>query len=178
MDAIPNLLIYEGVQTERGEDGCLLGHLDIIKDAQDAGAKMVFVVEDDCQFTDHWRWYEWQANALWAQEQGYDVLVGGCVQTYNPRVVRTRGGTIIEVEAFHSAHCLVYMESAYDKIIDSARQPFDVSIGRDAHCRVVMTWPFVAVQCPSYSGILHKHVNYVPLYEQYEEHLGRQLGLL
>lgn len=177
---VPNPRIYTGLPTERGEDGCLESHKAIVRSAQLDEVSAVFVMEDDCEFTEHFCYDRWLRDARWAQEHGYDVLVGGCVQTYDPKVVRLNAqssdsGCMIEVSAFHSAHCIVYFESAYSKIQQTV-QPYDVSVGQ-VGCRVVMTYPFVAVQRPSYSGILRHDVNYVPLYQQYEMHLGRALGL-
>ena len=178
MEAIPDLSIYEGAKTPKGEDGCLQSHHAVVSWARACELDRVFVLEDDCQFTVHFDYGKWCDDADWAAVNGYDVMVGGCVQTYDPRVVRAWNDVehMVEVSSFHSAHCLVYFKSGYDKILKT-RQPFDTSIGQDVHAKIVMTWPFVAVQTPSFSGILQKDVNYVPLYEQYEDHLGRALGL-
>ncbi len=172
LNAVPHPHIYTGQQTPKGEDGCLQSHQAIVREAKDADLPCVAVYEDDCEFTWHFHYEKWCQDAEWAQANGYDVLVGGCVQTYEPKLVR---GDMVAVSAFHSAHCVVYFESGYDKIAQTA-QPYDVSIGQ-VGCKVVMTYPFVAVQRATFSGILQHDVNYVPLYQQYEEHLGRALGL-
>ncbi len=74
---------------------------------------------------------------------------------------------MIEVSAFHSAHCVVYFESGYEKVF-KAVQPYDWSLGRDCGMRCVLVHPFVAVQRASYSSILKQDVDYVPLYQQHE----------
>jgi hypothetical protein len=137
------------------------------------GEPRLFVMEDDCEFTQHFDYARWCADADWAQAHGYDVLVGGCTRTYDEQVVRSG---LLEVRAFHSAHCIVYFESAYAKVLNAV-QPYDLSICRDCGCRAVMTWPFVAVQRPSYSGILREDVDYIPYYEMNERMLGQKLGL-
>ncbi len=173
LNAVPMPKIWTGEQTPKGEDGCLQCHQAIVKWAKDSLLPSVFVMEDDCHFTEHFDYLRWWADATWAHEHGYDVLVGGCTRTYKERVVRQG---LIEVSAFHSAHCIVYHASAYDRVLKTV-QPFDVSVGK-VGCRVVMTWPFVAVQRPTYSGILQQDVDYVPLYQQHEQRLAQKLGLV
>lgn len=168
---VPNVLLHVGQPTERGEDGCLESHKTIIRDAMLVGASRVFVMEDDCHFTEHFNLEQWEADAAWAEFNGYDVMAGGCTRTYDERVVRYG---MLEVAAFHSAHCVVYFQSGYEKAL-RAIQPYDVSLGRDCGMRCVLVHPFVAVQKPSYSGILRTQVNYVPFYEQHEAAL-RKVG--
>ena len=167
-EVVPNLLIYVGEQTPKGEDGCLEGHKAIIREAMELGEPRIFVMEDDCEFTMHFDWHRWNADANWAEAHGYDVMAGGSTRTYNEKVVRDG---MIEVSAFHSAHCLVYFASGYEKAL-KAMQPYDWSLGRDCGMRCVLVHPFVAVQRPSFSGILKQQVNYVPLYQKHEAVLG------
>lgn len=105
-------------------------------------------------------------DAWWAQEHNYGVLAGGCVNTYDPRKVRDG---LVAVSRFHSAHCVVYFEAFYDNILQTV-QPFDISLGL-CGVRGVVSIPFAAVQRPTFSGILQKDVNYVPLYEMHEKYL-------
>jgi hypothetical protein len=125
-------------------------------------------MEDDCNFTHHFSWDQWCADADWAQSHGYDVMAGGCTRTYDERKVRDG---MIEVSAFHSAHCLVYFRFGYEKALNAV-QPYDWSLGRDCGMRCVLVHPFVAVQRPSFSGILQQDVDYVPLYAAHEARLG------
>jgi hypothetical protein len=181
-DQIPDALVQIGLPTPHGHDGCLEMHKTAVRDAQAAQAPAVFVMEDDCQFTPAWDYARWQADAQWAQAHGYDVLVGGSTRTYKPRKVRHG---LLEVRAFHSAHCLVYFASGYERVLDAV-QPFDLSLGAEVKseyptryvgCRIVLTYPFVAVQRPSFSGILQKPVDYGPEYVGHEQYLRRTLRL-
>lgn len=172
-ETVPALHLYEGAPTPKGEDGCLESHKAVIRDAMALKARRLFVMEDDCQFTASFDWERWCADADWAQANGYDVLAGGCTRTYDEQVVRHG---ILHVSSFHSAHCVVYFESGYTKAL-KAVQPYDVSLGRDCGMRCALVWPFVAVQKPSYSGILRKVVDYVPAYRTHEAALGRAMGL-
>lgn len=168
---VPNPRIATGKLT--GEWGCINAHKDIVRRAKADGLSEVFVMEDDCEFTEHFNFEKWCAQVQWVRENGYNVLVGGCVQTYHPRVVDEG---LIAVSAFHSAHCIVYLRDSYDIVLD-VPAPLDLSIGQMG-AKVLMTFPFVAVQRPAFSGILNKDVDYMPLYKGYEENLGRMLGIL
>jgi hypothetical protein len=171
-EALPtDLDVIVGARTERGEDGCLENHKRAIRLFQHEDR--IFVMEDDCQFTQHFDYARWCADADWAQANGYDVMAGGCTRTYDEKVVRDG---MIEVEAFHSAHCVVYFKSGYEKALNAV-QPYDMSLGRDCKMRCVLVYPFVAVQRPSYSGILKQMVDYVPLYGGHEMELRMSLGL-
>lgn len=177
LNAVPNPQIVTGEQTERGEDGCLQCHQQIVRHAKDQDWPMVFVMEDDCHFTQHFSWEKWMTFAQYAQMRHYDVLVGGCTRTYGERLACTIDGhAMLQVEAFHSAHCIVYFASGYDKVLQTV-QPLDLSIGQQG-ATILLTWPFLAVQAPSFSGILKKPVDYVPEYEAHERRLGHALGLL
>lgn len=163
---------HVGLPTPLGEDGCLESHKAVVREALARGDKQLFVLEDDCQFTTHFDLATWHADADWAQAAGYDVMAGGCTRTYDERIVRDG---MVEVSAFHSAHCVVYFRSGFEKAL-RAVQPYDLSLGRDCGMRCVLTWPFVAVQKPSYSGILRQMVDYVPHYVQHEHALGQMFN--
>lgn len=167
---VPSPQVLTGEKTPRGEDGCLDLHLAAIITAQQRLWPMVWVMEDDCAFTAHFTYDRWCIDARWAQGHGYDVLVGGSTRTYDERSVREG---LLEVSAFHSAHCVVYFARAYEKIVRHAAQPYDLSLGRECGCRVALVHPFVAVQRPSFSGILQQQVDYVPLYAEHEERLQK-----
>ena len=166
--AVPDLIVQTGAKTPRGEDGCLESHKAAIRDAMALGAAALFVMEDDCAFTKHFSLSRWLADAAWAQAHGYHVIAGGCTRTYDER--RVRDG-LFEVSAFHSAHCVVYFADGYERALHAV-QPYDVSLGRDCGMRCLLAWPFVAVQRPSFSGILQCLVDYVPDYESHEAALG------
>jgi len=173
LNAVPFPQIWTGEKTDRGEDGCLECHQAIVRHARAEHWPYVFVMEDDCAFTSHFFYPRWEREVLWAEDHGYDVLVGGCTRTYGETIIRDG---LIKVSAFHSAHCIAYLRSSYDTILKTT-QPHDLMIGR-LGARCLLTWPFVAVQAPSFSGILRQPVDYVPLYEAHEKRLGHALGLL
>jgi hypothetical protein len=174
LERVHSPLIITGAKTERGCDGCLDSHKAAVMDARARGFDAAFVLEDDCLFTNAFNYGAWMADVEWAAANGYDVLTGGCVQTYHPQIVREG---LVACSSFHSAHCVVYLATGFDRMLEHVQQPLDTSLGQDCGLKCLMTYPFVAVQNPGPSGILGHDVNYVPLYEQYQEHLGRALGL-
>ena len=167
LQAVPHAEILLGDPTPYGGDGCLEMHKEAVRIAMADGDPQLFVMEDDCQFTSHFSYDRWIADLVWAVMHGYDMVVGGCTRTYGERLVREG---MIEVSAFHSAHCVVYFDTAYEKAL-KAVQPYDISLGRDCGLKIALVHPFVAVQRPSYSGILRQMVDYVPLYRQHEDRL-------
>jgi hypothetical protein len=178
---VPNPRIRTGYKTVRGEDGCLESHKAIIRDAQRDGQPYVFVMEDDCAFTPAFDYQLWCGYAEWALQNGFDAVVGGCVLTYDQSIAfRNRPGAVgleamIYVPKFHSAQCIIYLASGYEKAL-TAEQPWDVDLGQKG-VKTVLTYPFVAVQRPVYSGILSKDVDYRNYFQMHQDHLGQMFGL-
>jgi hypothetical protein len=161
---VPDPMILTGYPTKHGCDGCLDMHQRAVYLAMKNGWPSIFVMEDDCEFTPHFSMAQWEADGEWARRNGYGVITGGSVNTWNPKKVREG---LIEVDTFCSAHCVLYLESGYAAAMQ-ATQPYDMTLGR-----ALLTYPFVAVQKPSFSGILQQSVNYVPDYERHEMALAR-----
>ena len=181
---VPNVYMLTGMKGkqpgETGEDACIEMHWRAIRHAQKMGWDRVFVMEDDCQFTEHWNYDRWCADTQWAEDHGYDVLTGGVVQVYDPQLVRSpqpNESGLLACSSFHSAHCISYMKSAYEKILDHTPWPYDTSIGQVAGCTCLVTFPWVAVQRPGWSGILKQEVNYLGNYTLYQQILESQLGV-
>lgn len=171
---VPGVELMYGKRTLKGQDGCLRMHKEATRAAREAKVDALFVMEDDCAFTAAFDWERWQQQAAWAKAAGYDVLVGGSIRTDRPRLVAPG---LVAVSAFRSAHCLVYFPSSYSKV-QAAIQPYDYSLGRDCRVKAVVTVPFVAVQRPSFSGILKKHVDYLPEYRRHETDLYARFPML
>lgn len=163
--------ILTGNPTPRGCDGCLESHQAIVRKAKESGWPAVWVLEDDCQFTEAFSLDKWFDAIIWAQTHGFGCVTGGVVGTYGAKLVHRQdaGFSLISVTAFHSAHCIAYLASAYDAVLET-EQPFDVSLGQKG-ARPLVTWPFAAVQRPAFSGILQADVNYLHLYAQHERYL-------
>lgn len=164
---VPHAVIEEAPLTPGSHAGCIAGHQAIVRAAQRERWPAVFVIEDDCAFTAMFDLDRWEADAHWAGAHGFDVVAGGCVSTAHPR--RVRQG-LFAVDRFKSSHCVVYLASAYDVVL-RLTEPMDLMIGRlGAKC--VVTYPFVAIQQPGYSGIQRRDVDYRAMYIRHEEALG------
>lgn len=173
LNVLPHPRIYTGESTANGADGCLQSHQAVVREALRDCIAAVAVYEDDCQFTEHFNYDDWCDAAEWARRVGYDVLCGGSTRTYDEGLA---AHGFVEVSMFHSAHCVVYFASGYEKILKHAVQPYDLSLGRECGLRCVLALPFVAVQRPSFSGILQQDVDYVPLYAAHERELMRRFS--
>jgi len=165
--AVPHAIVYRAPRTDNGHDGCIAAHRGIVQMARDRGWSSVFVMEDDCSFTEAFDLKRWERDIRWAGKRGYDVLAGGCVSTRNPTLVRDG---LFAVERFKSTHCVAYHSGAFD-IVDRVVPPIDLQLGTlGAKC--VVTFPYVAVQGPSVSGILNRPVDYRPMYARHEAQLA------
>ena len=163
---LPGVRVFEGTRLPEGQDGAVFSHHSIVELAKVQGWPCVWVLEDDCSFTPSFSLAQWQADTVWMLQQGYQVLTGGCIAAANPRLVR-RG--LFAVDRFKSAHCVVYAASAYDTVL-IAGPPLDLQLGR-LGLKCLMTYPFAAVQAPSFSGLLNRQVDYRPRYTRYEAEL-------
>jgi hypothetical protein len=160
--------IFTGFPTQRGEDGCLESHKAIIRWARDNDHPAVWVIEDDCEFTPRFNAAQWQADGVWAQANGFGAMTGGVVRTWGAKLARIG---LVSVDSFCSAHCMLYLAAndGYTRAL-AAVQPYDQTLGP-----ALVQFPFVAVQAPSFSGILKRDVNYVPDYWAWEDELRSQL---
>lgn len=166
--AVPHLQVYDAKRFPPGDHaGCIAGHQAIVQMARLSGWPAVWVFEDDCEFTPAFAIERWVADATWARNHGYNTITGGCVSTRNPRLVREG---LFAVDRFKSTHCIVYHEDVYE-IVMKLTTPMDPMLGRlGAKCLV--TYPFVAVQRPAFSGILGHHQDYLRSYERESNRLG------
>jgi hypothetical protein len=182
---VPNPQIITGYPTVPGEAGCLEMHKEAVRRAKMNGSFMVSVFEDDCKFTEYFDFALWNATGIWAEQNGYNVVQGGSVLTHNPRLVQHGK---IAVDRACSAHCMIYLESAYDAILQ-AEQPFDLSIA-DKGAKPILVWPFVAIQGKGLSGIGRplesgasktyagpQEVDYEGMFKMHESYLAQSLGI-
>lgn len=163
---VPNAEVFLAPRMAHGHDGCILAHQAIVQRAKAERWPAVFVMEDDCAFTDAFSLKQWRADVAWAAAHGYDIVTGGCVSTRNARVVRDG---LCAVDRFKSTHCVAYLPAAYDIVLTIA-EPIDVNLGRRGG-KPLVTVPYVAVQRPGYSGIQNCDVDYRPMYARHEAHL-------
>lgn len=164
---VPDAIVFRSARTPNGHDGCLAGHKAIVRMAIDEGWSGVFLMEDDCQFTPAFSRDQWDADVEWAGRNGYDVVTGGSVSTKNARQVRPG---LFAVDRFKSTHCIAYLPPAYD-VVRRLVFPIDLMIGR-LGARPLVTFPFVALQRPGFSGLLERFIDYTPEYDRHAAHLA------
>jgi hypothetical protein len=165
MDHVPDAIVRE---CPLEPDGCIKAHKAAVAYAAEQGWPSVWVIEDDCAFTRSFSRAKWEQAIAWTREQGYGVLVGGCVTTSAPKKI---ADGLLSVATFRSAHCVVYHQRAYP-IAAVMSRPLDVNLGQ-LGAKPVVAVPFVAYQAPGYSANQKKIVDYGPMYRIHEEHLLR-----
>jgi hypothetical protein len=162
---IPDAIVFDAPQAPQ-HAGCIAGHQYAVRLARQHGWEAVGVLEDDCQFTEHFDTARWLTDLEWARTHGYNVLNGGCVRVANPRLARSG---LYAIDRFKSAHCVAYLPAAFPAI-DRLIYPMDYMIGR-LGTRPLVTVPFVAIQAPGVSGHLFKHTDYAEDYARQEQRL-------
>lgn len=160
-----------GLHTEHlpaRHEGLRRGYATVAQMAREHGWPAVFLMEDDCQFTEHFDLARWEADAAWAFLHGYTLLNGGVFSAANPRKVRNG---LVAVDRFKSSHCIVVHRSAYD-VLERLVYPVDVTMST-LGAKPVVTVPFVAVQGPVHSGHLDRFTDYRAHYSASESKLRR-----
>lgn len=165
---IPEAFVFDAPVAPNHE-GCIAGHQHAVNLARENGWDAVGVLEDDCEFTKAFDSERWMLDVEWARRHGYNVVNGGCFRTARPRKVRDG---LYAVTHFKSAHCVVYLPSAFE-VVDRLVYPMDVMIGR-LGAKPVVTVPFVAIQGKFWSGHLHEMSDY---HEDYAQQEARLMGI-
>lgn len=77
-----------------------------------------------------------------------------------------------------TAHFCIFPNTSYDKVIEAIKNSEDhldlIYVGND-NIRIFCTYPFIAIQAPSYSDILKRDVKYNGLFSSSEEILKKYL---
>lgn len=170
LTAVPDAIIFHTEYLPERHEGVRRGYARVAKMARRLGWPAVFLMEDDCQFTEHFDRSQWEADAAWAFLHGFTLLNGGVFSAANPRPVRHG---LVAVDRFKSSHCIVVHQSAYD-VLEQLVYPVDVAMGQLGAAPVV-TVPFVAVQAPVHSGHLDRPTDYRDRYASTEASL-RAIG--
>lgn len=161
MWSLPKAYVFPGIRKDDGAEGCLASHKAIVKMAMQKAWSSVWIIEDDCEFTDNFNYKEW---CYIADQMGSQVgvLVGGVTRVWGQNKVRK---DLVLVEKYCSSHCVLYHSSSYDRVLN-AIAPVDQGVGP-----ALVVLPFVAIQSPSYSAIEKRYVDYGPLYKKCEDEL-------
>lgn len=161
--AVPDAVVYRAARKPERHEGLRLALQGAARLARANKWPAVFIIEDDCAFTEHFDRARWEADGAWAFKHGYTLLNGGCFSAARPR--RVRDG-LVAVDRFKSSHCILVHHSAYD-VLERLVYPVDVSMGK-LGARPVVTVPFVAVQAPVISGHLDRFEDNLHMYARCE----------
>lgn len=167
---VPDALTYQTEHLPEQHEGVRRGYQAVARMARANGWPAVFLMEDDCAFTEHFDRAQWEADAAWAFLHGFTLLNGGVFSAANPRPVRHG---LVAVDRFKSSHCIVVQRSAFE-VLERLEYPADVTMGQFG-AKPVVTVPFVAVQGKVHSGHLDRVTDYRARYAETEASL-RALG--
>jgi len=173
----PKLEKVSAIRHESGAEGCRLSHLKCLELARQRNYPWVLVLEDDCLVNpDSLERFNNILPSLWIRRESFDVFLGGVTEVrdvsviqYNPVLFKAIGLT---------THFCVYSSNSYDKLIEANKNgggsPDAVYVGID-NIRIFCTYPFIAIQAPSYSDLLKREVNYKEVFSSSEEILKKYL---
>lgn len=148
-----------------GEVGCLLSHLNILKECRDKNISNVFITEDDVEFHK-------DLNNLFSQYveelPEWDILYLGATHAlcypYMDRPPIKVTDHVYKVYNAHATHAYAVNSSCYDLLIDfvsKMEDPLDVIYTKlQSHLRTYIFRPHLAWQRDDYSDIAGKYVNY------------------
>lgn len=165
--AVPDARVWRAAHRPQAHEGLRGAYREIAQHARAERWPAIFLMEEDCAFTSHFARETWEREAEWAAQHGYNLVVGGCISAARPRQVRDG---LFAVDRFKSSHCLLVLASAYP-VFERLEYPADVSMGR-LGARSVVTYPFVAVQAPGFSGHLQRHTDNLWRYARFEQQLA------
>lgn len=170
---VPYAQRFDAIRDPIGKVGCSLSHQACIHLARARNAPAVWIMEDDCAFTEHFDLAGWERTIELAMCE-FDILVGGSANGQSPK--RTSLSNLVEVAEWSSCHCWVVGAEAFADVL--ALDPRgDIDVTTSKMCsegkkhRAAIRVPYVALQAPAHSDLLKKRVNYRQWFDAAEERL-------
>jgi GR25 family glycosyltransferase involved in LPS biosynthesis len=170
----------EGVRDMDGWKGCFKSHKKILKYAEMANLDTVLVLEDDCRIVEHHqREKHYNFNEQWSQIKEWldsnldkwDIYVGGTTiygfhVDGGPLEMENFDLGILRMKKAYCRHFAYYNKSIFSDIINHPiERPIDDLINNH---RILISYPFLAIQSTSYSNICDNIVNYFDKFEYSE----------
>lgn len=154
-----NMISKDGLKVSRGDLGCTLSHLKVVRMAKEQNLKSYFVFEDDVEFAPDinakFFAYMYQLPADW------DMLyLGGNHMGGFDAVTEN----IAKIHLTYTTHAIGVKAKAYDALIEVLGRENDkvdicfAELHEKLNCYV--TRPHLAFQRPSFSDILEKETDY------------------
>jgi GR25 family glycosyltransferase involved in LPS biosynthesis len=149
----------------RGAFGCLLSHLNVLKDARENRYKTILITEDDVEFSDNLnvKFFKYEI-----QLPKWDILYLGAnhalCNPYEQNPPIQVNENVYKVNHAYALHAYAVKQSCYDFLIDNISEmnnSVDVIISKiQKHLEVYLFRPHLAWQSSGYSDIMEKDVNY------------------
>ncbi len=149
-----------------GEVGCLLSHLEIIKNAKNTNLKNILITEDDVEFDIdlNRKFFEYE-NEL---PENWDMLYlganHGLCNPYEPNPPIKITEHVYKVRHAYSTHAYAINFTSYDCIInhiEKMTRPLDVMYSQiQSSLNVYLFRPHIAWQINGYSDIMETEVDY------------------
>lgn len=150
---IPNISFYKAIyDKQNGARGCLLSHLNIIKDAKKKNLKNILIIEDDCKFLQNFKLPNFPEN--------YEMLyLGGNVAEIFEKM------TPWSKVSVWTTHSYIMNSSIFDLVIESLQnyeQPIDKFYKQHIHINMnsYILNPVLTTQKEGYSDIEKRHMDY------------------
>lgn len=156
--------LFVGHFEKAGQFGCLISHLNIIKEAKDLSLPSVVILEDDVVFCDNFN-NEFNLG-MSEMPDNWDMIFFGSNHVSPPFKISNR---ISKLQRAYSAHCYVIHDRMYDELIEliePMNEPLDVTysnIQSRINCYVFN--PHLVWQRPGYSDICEMVVDYTHVHK-------------
>lgn len=164
-NAIDGKIVESLGRLSRGEHGCLLSHLNVIKKAKENNLSKVLVLEDDVEFSEDMT----EKFFSYIQEiKDWDIIYFGAYHAlnnpYNPYPLIKITDHLYKTIHSVAAHCYAVNSTVYNALIEEISKkskPLDdhhTEIQKKFNCFVIR--PHLAWQRPSFSDIGEQYADY------------------
>lgn len=144
----------------KGQIGCLISHLEVIKDAKNKNYKSILVFEDDVSFVENFN--ERLKNLMESVDQNWDMLyLSGSI----PQFLQNHN-FYSKVSQIHTTHSYSLKDSVYDNMIklltkNIFSKPVDSSYASiHDSINTYVAIPYLTYQSDGFSDIQNQNTNY------------------
>jgi glycosyl transferase family 25 len=164
-DAVDGKLIQNTSRLKPGELGCLLSHLNILRECQKNNIKNVLIIEDDVQFCDE---LNEKFSSYINEVPEWDILYLGAnhalCNPYESNPPIKVSDHVYKVLHAYSTHAYAVNNGCYQYLIDNISKmthPLDVMYSKiQRNLNVYLFRPHLAWQSNGYSDIMETNVDY------------------
>lgn len=157
--------LFVGHFEKAGQFGCLISHLDIIKQAKENKLPSVVIMEDDVVFCENFN--EELNQKILELPDDWNMIFFGSNHVAHPIRITDN---IYKLTRAYSAHCYVIRDNMYDiliELIDPISEPLDVTYANiQPRINAYVFNPHLVWQRPGYSDICEEHVDYTHVHKR------------